>query len=164
MSYSLFAADGTAIATTYFTETEEDGRVAIWFGAGLDDVNREFIGWADTVASACKLIERLRQADRLESSYAEVLWRVDDVTDLLGLSAEQAKDFLENNGKHLRDRLVEEGYEIIKILYGESQQDENSPSGKSCGNCGRELNEEIGVDVEGRGWYCYTCAKRYSVA
>lgn len=60
MSYSLFAADGTALTTGYFTDPEDDGRVAIWFGADSSDPNREFIAWADTVASAAKLIGQLR--------------------------------------------------------------------------------------------------------
>lgn len=165
MPYSLYAADGSVIATGYFTDTEPDGLVAIWFGADLEDINREFIAWGDTQANADALIARLGTAGRLENSYAQVLWSVADVTDLLDVSDEQAQEFLEENGKHLRDRLVEEGYEIIKILYAESQggedEDEDDPTGKSCGNCGRELNRETGVDVEGRGWYCYNCASRW---
>ena len=33
--------------------------------------------------------------------------------------------------------------------------------GDNCGNCGRDLNKHNRVEVEGRGNYCESCAKRY---
>ena len=162
MPYRLYNKLGECIPTIYFTELEDNGQVAIWFGADIDDPNREFVAWADTMVNAYKLIEQLRTAERLDNGHAAVLWSVDDAMDLLGISDERAETFWETNEKQVRDRLIEHGHEVIKILHQQDLEDDDSPYGKSCGNCGRDLNEDIAVDVEGRGWYCYNCAGRYT--
>lgn len=163
MKYALYNAAGETIFTNYFIESEDNGHLAIWFGADITDPNREFVGWTDCQEKAEDLIGRLIDADTLADHTVAVLWRVEDVMDLLDISDERAETFLEECGESLKTRLFEEGCEIVKILYADSQddEDEDSPNGKSCGNCGRDLNEDTGVNVEDRGWYCGNCAERY---
>jgi hypothetical protein len=50
-------------------------------------------------------------------SYAGIAWTVEDVQVLrAGWTDEQAEAFLERNQKHLRDRLIEEGWDVMGNL------------------------------------------------
>ena len=61
----------------------------------------------------------------VEHKYAEVAWTVADIQSLTEdpdndfeprITEEQATAFLEGNSKHIQDRLVELGYEVIETL------------------------------------------------
>ena len=49
--------------------------------------------------------------------YAEVSWCVEDVKALCPkMTDDEAREWLENNEKYIRDRLVELGFEVIEDL------------------------------------------------
>ncbi len=49
-------------------------------------------------------------------TYANVGWTVGDVQSLFDVTEEQALAFLDRNAKHLRDCLVERGWEVMQTL------------------------------------------------
>ena len=141
MSYSLFAADGTQIPTSYFTEAEPGGLVAIWFGAALDDPNREFIAWADTEAKAQQLVARLRQAQRLDEAYGVVIWKPEDVADKYGVSRQEATEYLETITGRLQDGQTEKGWDIIDF-WRDEMPDARTPEQKAAWQKQQEDAEE----------------------
>jgi hypothetical protein len=57
------------------------------------------------------------QTTTKEKKYAQVAWTIDDVLPHRpNWSRQQAADWLENNQKYIRDRLVELGNEVIETL------------------------------------------------
>lgn len=49
--------------------------------------------------------------------FAKVEWTAEDVQTLReDMSTEEAESFLQNNQKHIQDRLVELGWEVIETL------------------------------------------------
>jgi hypothetical protein len=48
--------------------------------------------------------------------YAQVTWAVGDITSITDLTDKQAEEWLENNQKHIQNRLVELGWEVITDL------------------------------------------------
>jgi hypothetical protein len=52
--------------------------------------------------------------------YARVEWTADDLQTLReGWTAEQCEDWLAANERHIQDRLIELGWEVIECLLGE---------------------------------------------
>lgn len=52
-----------------------------------------------------------------EKKFAKVEWTAEDVQTLReDMSTEEAESFLQNNQKHIQDRLVELGWEVIETL------------------------------------------------
>ena len=78
-----------------------------------------------------------------DNTYAEVAWTAEDVQTLRpDLTDEQAEDFLNRNEKHLRDRLVELGWEVMGTLL---DMDDDVPP-KPCEGHFIDTSE---LDVEG---------------
>jgi hypothetical protein len=52
-----------------------------------------------------------------QDKYAEVVWTPEDVTSLRpDMTIEQAEEWLQSNEKHLRDRLIELGWDVMETL------------------------------------------------
>ena len=60
-----------------------------------------------------------RCADEKPIRYAEISWRVGDVTSITRLSDEEAECWLAANQGYLRDRCIEQGWETLKTLIGD---------------------------------------------
>lgn len=107
----------------YYTENEENGQVAVWFGLSPEepelDINREFIAWCDSPENAQKLIDRMQQADRLDNAYGVVIWGVTDVMDKYGVTREEAADYLHEIDGWLEAGQTEKGWEIIDFWRGD---------------------------------------------
>lgn len=56
--------------------------------------------------------------------FAEVMWTPGDVQSLAKLTEEEALDFLVDNQKRIRDRLVELGWEVISDLLDDWLQEQ----------------------------------------
>jgi hypothetical protein len=101
----------------YYTEKEENGQVAVWFGLSPEepelDINREFIAWCDTPINAQKLIDRTQQADRLDNSYGVVIWGINDVVDKFGVTRQEAADYLAGIASRLEEAQTERGWQVI---------------------------------------------------
>lgn len=107
---------GPAASTAYFTQTEPDGRVALWFGLSLSDPDRKFVCWADTPANADALAERLSLGEELDGLYALTGWQLKDITEVYGISAAEAHAFLEEIGGWLVEGQQRAGWAIIQKL------------------------------------------------
>lgn len=60
-----------------------------------------------------------RCVDKKPIRYAEMAWRVSDVTSITRLSDEEAGNWLAANQGYLRDRCIEQGWETLKTLLGD---------------------------------------------
>jgi len=53
----------------------------------------------------------------MKETYAKGEWTAEDVLTLRpDMTAEQAEEFLQSNEKHLRDRLIELGWDVMESL------------------------------------------------
>ena len=53
----------------------------------------------------------------MKDTYAKVEWTAEDVLTLRpDMTEEQAEEFLQSNEKHLRDRLIELGWDVMESL------------------------------------------------
>ncbi len=65
------------------------------------------------------------QAPAGPGAFAEVKWTVQDVLSLReNWTEEQAENFLEENEKRIKDRLVEEGWDVLEDLLPPEEEDE----------------------------------------
>lgn len=66
------------------------------------------------------------------NEYARVVWTVEDVKQVAQecgycLTDEQAEEFLVTNERHLQDRIVELGYEVLQSLFDMEDKDDYTP-------------------------------------
>lgn len=53
----------------------------------------------------------------MKETYAKVEWTVEDVLTLRpDMALEEAEEFLQSNERHLRDRLIELGWDVMESL------------------------------------------------
>ena len=53
----------------------------------------------------------------MKDTYAKVEWTAEDVLTIRpDMTEEQAEEFLQSNEKHLRDRLIELGWDVMESL------------------------------------------------
>lgn len=101
----------------YYTQKEEDGQIGVWFGLSPEepelDINRVVIAWVATEIAAQELIDRLRQADRLDHAYGVVIWGVTDVMDRFGVTRAEAADYLVTISSRLEEAQTIRGWEVI---------------------------------------------------
>ena len=56
--------------------------------------------------------------------YAEVKWRAEDVQSINGAwSLEKCEEWLQDNERHISDRLIELGWEVIDVLLRETHDE-----------------------------------------
>jgi hypothetical protein len=57
--------------------------------------------------------------------YAKVVWRAEDVKSINGAwSLERCEEWLQNNDRHISDRLIELGWEVMDTLLQMEDDDE----------------------------------------
>jgi hypothetical protein len=57
--------------------------------------------------------------------YAKVVWRAEDVKSINGAwSLERCEEWLQNNDRHISDRLIELGWEVMDTLLQMEADDE----------------------------------------
>lgn len=137
----------------YYTENEENGQVAVWFGLSPEepelDINREFIAWADTPVNAQKLIDRMQQADRLDNAYGVVIWGVEDVMDKYGVTREEAADYLQEIDGWLESGQTEKGWDIIDFWRGDLKDARSVEERKAwCAEHDQDYDGEEEEDAE----------------
>ena len=57
--------------------------------------------------------------------YAKVVWRAEDVKAIKGAwSLEKCEEWLQDNDRHISDRLIELGWEVLDVLVRQNDGDE----------------------------------------
>ena len=57
--------------------------------------------------------------------YAKVVWRAEDVKSINGAwSLEKCEDWLADNERHISDRLIELGWEVLDVFLRQSSDEE----------------------------------------
>lgn len=84
-----------------------------------DDGPPEFVVTRDPEDLTETIITRVIPAAEPEPGFAEVAWQIGDIQTLFHLTDEEAVEFYERNAKHIRDRLIELGWEVMSTLGAE---------------------------------------------
>jgi len=146
VSAYLSPEDGVVVVHVDTPNIDEDGKgplIRLYLNDDSVFENPPYPG----VGTECKHVEDVVPVNGTATQYGEMAWTFGDVTSLeiwndKDWTPAQAEEFLQQNAKHIRDRLIAVGFEVMEDLLATWTPEK--ANGESKGESGTEEPQAAG--------------------